>query len=201
MMSVLRRVWTFVTSINHHVLWLVVVLIAIFLSLLYSWNHPVQVGGPTYVQINPIKEVIHIKKVTVPIDKIVVLEKNELIKKLSGLPQSFIDNPLEQGTTTGVVKRSRTDTNVISIINTGTGESYLYSKSVPQKLLGFSQDKTWGGRFGIDRDGQKAEVFGGMDFYRIGPAYLGGYTEIGTHLDNLDNWEGKIMFQVSFKTW
>jgi hypothetical protein len=199
-MKVLKVIRTWVKTINPHLLWIVAVLVCVFCSLLWSWQHPHEIITDHYIEVPQIQEVIQIQKVPIYINKVIVLDKSELIKKVPGLPQSFIDNPKEQVTTTGQIKPSRTNTNVLSVINTDSGASHMLAKTTAPKLMGFVSDKSWGGRYGYDKNGQRIEVFGQVDFFRVGPAYIGGYVEAGSSFEK-PKLELEGMVTVSFKSW
>jgi hypothetical protein len=150
------------------------------MSAIYAWygerNKP-PVSQTVYIPTEQIKEVVKIKRVEVPVEKIVTIEKNVLVEKIK-LPDWFLDET-EQAIATGVIQPYEGKTNVISTLNTETGIGNIIAKQEPLPFLQFENKKEAGIRAGYTTDGAKAHttIYGRWQFLRIGSVHLGLYGE------------------------
>jgi hypothetical protein len=103
-----------------------------------------------YVTVDRIKYIDKIKKVEVPIEKIVTYEKNVIVKKVNGLPTWFVENADEQATATANLPETKGGYEVIGTINTKTGVGNIIAKEKPRSLFGLPNEKEIGVRAGYN---------------------------------------------------
>jgi len=151
----------------------IIILLLLFAGIIYaiSW-HKAPENNQVYIEPTQIREVVKwkIKKVMVPVEfkNIPVLNKEDVVKRIQGLPESFTTNPDEQAATTGEVKPWKGKTNVVSIINTKTGNSHLYTKQIPLPFFQFKNEGEWGGEAGYSDRGKTGAIFVKDNLVRIG---------------------------------
>lgn len=152
------------------------------LSALYAWygerNKP-PVSQTVYIPVDQIKEVEKIKRVEVPVEKIITIEKKVLVEKVEKLPATFIASPDEQATATAIIAPYEGDTQAIATINTSTGAGNIIARQMPLPFMQFENKKEAGVRAGYTTDGAKAHtsIYGRWNFLRVGNVHLGLYGE------------------------
>lgn len=160
----------------------------------YRGNHsPPNPPKTQYIYVPQVKEVEKIKRVEIPVEKIVVIEKNAAVSKLD-LPDEIKNDNNKQVTASGVVPPYDGDTNVLAIIDTQTGVSSISAKQVPLPFFDFEMKRAIGVRYGYStKYGSQADAYGRIDFFRIAGIHLGVYGEINSTGD------AKGMFQTEYR--
>ncbi len=177
--------------------WAIVALvILLILSSIVAWYRgqgKQVVSKIEYVKVPQIREVLKIKRVEIPVEKIVVLEKEAAAKKLD-LPPEIRDDPAKQIAATAVIAPYEGRTNVLALIDTGTGISSIAARQVPLPFFDFENRREIGLRYGVSlKHGMESDLYGRWDFFRIAGAHLGVYGEITTTGD------AKAMVQAAYK--
>lgn len=158
-------------------------------SLVWNWKHPVEV--PIWHTIPPIiKPVYH----TIPGPvQIRIIEKTIFKDKLV-LPD-WVNKDTEIAIiSSGVVSPYRGKTNVLSLLNTRTGEGDLLVKQVPLPIFEFEQYRMVGLRTGFDGKGSKSEVYGEWKFFRVADSHFGLYGDLDTRGD----WSVMVQCGIKF---
>jgi hypothetical protein len=131
-----------------------------------------------YVTPKPMKKVGKIKKKEIPVEKIISYDKEEVVKKVKGLPNYFVENADEQVIASADLPETKTGYEVLGTINTQTGVGNIIAKEKKQSLFGFPNEKEIGIRAGYNTGmRQQVSVYGKWDFLRVGNIYLGAYGE------------------------
>ena len=142
-----------------------------------SQYNPQIVTTIEYVSVPEIKEVIKIKRVEVPVEKIVTIEKEVLVEKIK-LPEWFIENADKQAIATAVIPPYEGDTNAVAIVDTKTGVGEIVIKREPLSFFGFANDTELYGKLGVNTDREiQLGVGGRWLFGRAGKAKIGVYGE------------------------
>ena len=142
-----------------------------------SQYNPQIVTTIEYVSVPEIKEVIKIKRVEVPVEKIVTIEKEVLVEKIK-LPEWFIENADKQAIATAVIPPYEGDTNAVAIVDTKTGVGEIVIKREPLPLMGFVNAKELYGKLGYNTKSELiASVGGRWLFARVGEIKFGLYGE------------------------
>jgi hypothetical protein len=161
------------------------------------WNHfyPKQTASTTYTTTAPIPAVANVPTQELPPQKVIVLVKQEAVKKLPDLPPDMKADPKQQITTTADIKPSPYGGSAVAFINTSTGRSSIIYKAKERPWLGFPSDITLGVRYGVTTraPGQESQLYAKWDFFRIGSAYLGAYGEVSSRP------EAKAMVDMSMR--
>jgi hypothetical protein len=157
---------------------LALLLIVATASSLYQWYKKPTGSTTTYVKVPEIKEVIKIKRVSVPgPERIVTIEKKVIVEKLQ-LPVWIAADADEQAIATAVIEPYKGNTNAIGLINTKTGVGQIVAKQEPLSMFGFVNDKEIGVRAGYSaKQGQEIDVYARWDFVRVGNVNVGVYGE------------------------
>jgi len=119
---------------------LLIVIIVFFIGGIYISDHVKKwlgkdTGTITYVKVPEIKEVIKYKTVKVPVKEVVTYEKEKVVEKLK-LPDWIIKDENKQVITTGEIKSYRGKTDVVTVLDTKTGESEMIAKQRPLPFIG-----------------------------------------------------------------
>ena len=146
----------------------------------YFWwksNNVKPVSKIEYVNVETIKYVDKIKRVEVPVEKIVTIEKEVLVEKIK-LPEWFVENESKQAIATAVIQPYEGKTNVIAVIDTKSGVGEIIAKQEALSLMGFQNDKEIYGKLGYNTDRELQVAVGGRWlFARIGKIKIGVYGE------------------------
>jgi hypothetical protein len=166
--------------------WAILLLgILLMLSIGVSWyreNHRPVLTKTVYQTVKEIKESLKIKRVEIPVDRIVVLEKKSL-DKIVGLSDDLKTDEAKQVTATGVIPPYEGDTNVLAVIDTNTGKSTIEAKQVPLSFMDFENKKAVGARCGVSTKSVSSvavDVYARWDFLRVERCHLGLYGEAGS---------------------
>lgn len=169
---------------KRNVKWIALGILALALiSLAVNRFWPKPAPAPTtYTAAAPIPAVANVPTVELPPQRVVVLVKQEAIKKLPDLPPEIKNDPKQQITATADIPPSPNGGSAVAFINRTTGRSGIIYKAKPQPLIGFPSDITVGVRYGVTTraPGQEGQLYGKWDFFRVGKAYLGMYGEVNT---------------------
>jgi hypothetical protein len=172
---------------------LVVLLILAVIVAWYRGNNEIPTSKTVYINVPEVKEVVKIKRIEIPVEKIVVIEKEAAAKKLD-LPEDIKNDPAKQITASGVVAPYEGKTNVLAVIDTGSGISSIVAKQVPLPFFDFENKKEIGIRYGVSFDNNlEGDLYGRWDFFRIANAHIGVYGEVNTTGD------AKAMIQAAYK--
>ena len=163
-------------------------------SALYAWYRPQPVINKTeYVNVPQIKEVVRIKRIEVPVEKVVTIEKQVVVEKLK-LPEAILKDEAKQIVATGEITPYEGVTNVVAVLDTKSGESEIIAKQKPLSLIAFENKKEIGVRYGVNATkGLQGDLYGRWDFLRVGSSHLGVYAEVNSRA------EAKAMLSVGYR--
>jgi hypothetical protein len=156
------------------------VLLLALMSATYAWyaekNKP-PVSKVEYIKVPEIKEVIKIKRVEVPIEKIVTVEKQVLIEKIK-MPDWFRTDTNKQAIATAVIEPYEGKSNAIAVIDTSNGIGEIVVKQEELSLVGFVNDRQIYAKAGYSTN-QETQITIGADwrFARIGKIKVGVFGE------------------------
>jgi len=161
----------------------------------YRGEHPPVASKTEYVKIPEIQTVTKIKRITVPVEKVVTLEKPVVVEKLK-LSETIAKDDAKQVISTGEVASYEGKTNVVAILDTKTGESQIIAKQEPLPFIDFVNKREVGLRYGYgsaSKLSMEADIYGRWDFLRVGNVHLGVYGEVNT------NGDGKAMISAGYR--
>lgn len=174
-----------ITKANIIIALIIVLLMIISSAALKAWyserNKPI-ISQKEYIVVPEIKEVIKIKRVTVPGPKTVVtIEKEKVVEKLK-LPNWVAQNADEQIIATGEIEPWEGKTDVVATLNIKSGVGNIIAKQRPLSLFAFENKKELGGRLGYTSKEFKQIItgFGRWQFLRVGNFHAGLYGEGNT---------------------
>lgn len=156
------------------------ILLLALMSATYAWyvekNKP-PVSKVQYIKVPEVKEVIKIKRVEVPVEKIITIEKKVIVEKLK-LPDWFRDNEDKQAIATAVIEPFEGRSNAVAVVDTETGEGEIIVKQEPLSFAGFANDKTIYTKAGYSTN-QETQITIGADwrFARVGKIKVGVFGE------------------------
>lgn len=174
----------------------IIALVAV-ISAVYFWYHKqTVVNNPTvYVPQKQIQIVEKIKRVEVPVEKIVTLEKLVAVEKLH-LPEWIKDNADKQIVATAVIEPYEGKTNAVATIDIKTGVSEIIAKQEPLSLFGLVNDKRIYGRIGYDTHSKTQVSLGAKwDFVRVGSMPIGVFIEGSNRNDG----EAIVGIEIGFR--
>jgi hypothetical protein len=159
------------------------ILIAVFVLLLlsvsssiYSWLNPQVVTKTEFTRVPEIREVVKIRKLKVPVKEVVTVEKKEAVGKLA-LPAWLKEDENKQVLATGSIEPYEGKTNVVSVLDTETGDSSVLARQEPLPFIAFESVKEIGIRAGITTEGYGGDIYGRWSFARIGNIHAAFYAE------------------------
>jgi hypothetical protein len=123
----------------------IIILLLIFalIGAIKSWyeekNKP-PISTVEYIKVPEIKETVKIKKVEVPVEKIVTIEREKIVEKVK-MPEWFVENEKEQAIATASLPKSKAGYDVISTINTETGVGNIIAKEKEMSFFGLPNHK------------------------------------------------------------
>lgn len=163
---------------------LIIVLAATAGAYVYSRVRPADIRAlPVFNEAAQIKEVVNIKRVSIPGPKeIQVIEKEKIVEKIA-LPEWVKKDANQQIISTGTVEpdRNRGNVEAVATLNTQTGESTMFMRQKDRKWLGLPNEAEIGIGYGIDSKGQVgATVYARYDIARIGGVVIHAYAEGST---------------------
>lgn len=142
---------------------------------------------------NELKQAGNIPRMSIPVKKIVALEKKAITKKLK-LKAPLATDDAQQIIATATVPASEGKTSAIAVMNTATGETHIEARQEAPSLFGFENKKEIGIRYGVTTGyGTEGALYGRWDFLRIGNVHLGAYGEVNTQGD------GKAMLSAAYR--
>jgi hypothetical protein len=149
-------------------------------SAIYAWyvekNKP-PISKVEYIKVPEIKEVIKIKRVEIPIEKIVTIEKQVLIEKIK-MPEWFRTDTNKQAIATAVIPAYEGNTNAVAIVDTKTGVGEIVVKQEPLSLVRFANDRQLYGKAGFSTNKETQVTIGAeWKFVRVGKIKVGVFGE------------------------
>ena len=149
-------------------------------ALLYGWYKPPQTITRTeYVKVPDIRETVKIKRVEIPIEKIVTIEKIVVVDRLN-LPAWIRDDESKQVIATGDFPSTRGGYTAAAIIDTKTGEGQIVAKEKRQPFFAWLNEKEIGGVYGLSTDSPRDWLaYGQWTPGRVGPIHGAIYTDGG----------------------
>jgi hypothetical protein len=155
-------------------------LLLALMSVSYAWykeKTKPPVSSVEYIKVPEIKEVIKIKRVEVPIEKIVTIEKQVLVEKLK-LPDWFKADTNKQAIATAVIEPYEGRSNTIAVIDTSTGVGEIIVKQEDLPFAGFANEKQIYGKVGYSTNSETQITIGAdWRFARIGKIKVGVFGE------------------------
>lgn len=147
-------------------------------SAIYFWYaKPSPIVKTEYVKVPSIKTIEKIKRVEVPVEKIVTIEKKVIVEKLK-LPDWFKNDAGKQAIATATIPPYEGNTSAISIIDTTTGVGEIIAKQEPLSLMAFVNQKEMYGKLGYATSREiQASIGGRWLFGRVGNIKVGTYVE------------------------
>lgn len=168
-------------------------------SLVYDWlkwEDPV-----TKVEYREVPKIVErVKVVEIPIEKIVIIDREDLEKKIPKLAETIKEK--EEVTATGVIPPYKGKTDVASVIDTESGKSKIVAKRRPLSTFQLMSETEIGTRLGISTYGGLAtDIYGRWTFLRIKKGYFGIYAEgSGANRRYMGNeFEAKLMLDFSLR--
>ena len=177
------------------ILLIVVTLVAVIAAGVawYREQHPTLVSKAQFVNVDKIKAVAKIKTAMVPVKEVSTIDKTAVVEKLK-LSDDVAKDENKQITTTGEIHSYEGNTNVVTVLDTKTGESNIIAKQQPLSFFDFENKKEIGVRYGTTiKTGIEADVYGRWDFLRVGNVHLGLYAEANSL------GEGKAMISAGYR--
>jgi hypothetical protein len=159
---------------------LIAVLTVALIAMVQAWYKerfkPV-IPQVNYVEVEKIKYINKIKKVEVPIEKIVTIDKTTLIKKVNGLPTWFVSNADEFAVSSANLPETKSGYEIIGTMNKN-GVGNIIAKEKPRSLIGFPNEKEIGARVGYNSKlAQEVSLYGRWNFLRVGNVHLSAYAD------------------------
>ena len=162
----------------------------------FHFKTPVAVNAEAYTPAPEIKETVKIKRIEVPVEKIITIEKEKVVERLK-LPDDIGKNPDKQIVATAVIPPHEGDTNAVAVMDTRTGEGSISIKQEDPALFAFVNKKELGGRFGYatDESGVKqvVDAYGRWTVLRVWRVHVGIYGEVNSRP------EGKGAVDISYR--
>lgn len=151
----------------------------ILIAMLSAWyDKPVVVAPQGYTQAPAIKGTATTKvEVPIKLGKVKIIPKAVVKKAIPELPPE-IDNDSTEVTGTAVIPPSETGTDVVTTIDTITGDTKIISKPKELSLFAFESKASIGLGYGYSTSGTVADVHGTYQFLRVGNAHVGVRGEI-----------------------
>lgn len=149
-------------------------------SATYAWyvekNKP-PISKVEYIKVPEIKEVIKIKRVEIPIEKIVTIEKQVLIEKIK-MPDWFRTDTNKQAIATAVIPAYEGNTNAVAVVDTQSGVGEIVVKQEELSLVGFANDKQIYTKAGYSTNSETQITIGAeWKFLRLGKIKVGAFGE------------------------
>jgi hypothetical protein len=149
-------------------------------SAIYFWyvekNKP-PVSKVEYIKVPEIKEVVKIKRVEIPIEKIVTIEKQVLIEKIK-MPDWFKTDTNKQAIATAVIEPYEGRTNAIAVVDTSSGVGEIVVKQEELSPVGFTNAKQIYGKVGYSTNSETQITIGAdWKFARVGKIRVGVFGE------------------------
>ena len=164
---------------------IIVSLVGIFLlvalaSATFAWykeKNKAPISKIEYIKVPEIKETVKIKRVEVPVEKIVTLEKTVVVEKLK-MPDWFKADTNKQAIASATVPPYEGKTSAVAVIDTKTGIGEIVVKQEPLNLVGFANDKQLYLKGGYSTNAEMQITVGGeWKFVRIGKLKMGVFGE------------------------
>jgi hypothetical protein len=175
--------------------------IGVFIGCMAAWDWYHQQSKSAqkdYVTTAPVPAAKKIKKVIIPVKKIIALEKKAVSKRLK-LPEAIASDDLKQVIATAQLPETETTglTDIVAVLDTDKGTTELLTKQQPLSFFGFENKKAIGVRYGISAGttslSREADIYGRWDVLRTGAVRWGLYGEVNSRGD------GKAMISAEYR--
>lgn len=154
------------------------------LSSVWQHYHPKVISKTEYLPTHEIKEVVKIKKVEVPVEKIVAYDKEKIVEKLN-LPEWVRKDTDIQAIATAIVPPYEGNTNTVALLNIKTGEGQIIAKQEQIPFISFEGKNTFYLKPAISSRGDIPLTIGlQRQFVRVKSVYIGLFGEGTTRLDD-----------------
>lgn len=143
------------------------------IAAVVAWYKPSPIpAGPGFIEPPPISGT-DVPKVDKPVKggKVKVIPKDDVEDSVEDLPEE-IKKPNTEVLATAKLAATENGYEVISTINTDTGESKLSAKELTPPLFAFENKKRIGAMYGVGSGGPVAGVFGEWSFLRVGNVHV-----------------------------
>lgn len=158
---------------------LIVLVLGAVSSSLYFWNksQTAPASKIEYIKVPEIKETIKIKRVEVPVEKIVTIEKKVLVEKMK-LPSWINEDKNKQAIATAVIEPYEGKSHAVAIIDTASGAGEIVIKQEPLSLMGFCNNKQIYAKAGYTTNSETNITIGAdWKFLRVGKIKVGVFGE------------------------
>ncbi|MBZ0158380.1 MAG: hypothetical protein K8I29_19455 [Alphaproteobacteria bacterium] len=159
-------------AFNRERIGLAILVVLVTVVALYSWFRPVPVvTEKVFTPVPQVKEVVKIKRVAIPVEKVIVVEKEKAVEALK-LPDEIAKDEKKQVIATGEVDPYEGKTEVVTVLDTGSGEASVLARRKPLPLFDVIGKKEIGIGYEVSSaGGQGAAVFGRWTLVRVGAIY------------------------------
>lgn len=148
------------------------ILILVLASMLYGWYTKVEPSTNTFTPTPQAPVVSKVPTEDVPVGKVKVYKKKEVIDKLPTLPEDIKTDPAKQVVSVVDTPKTKAGYTVVTTIDTTKGTFDTYSKEKELSLLGFENEVRIGGSYGMSSVGSTVErAYGEYTFARVGKIY------------------------------
>jgi hypothetical protein len=155
-------------------------------SALYGWySRPTLLPTQQFTTMAPSALVKGVSTSTVSVPKLKTFSKTELAKKVN-IPLEVMSSASKNVTAVVELPPSRGGTEVVSVVDSVTGETSILAKEKPLPLFGFENQKRIGVGVGFAtgrdvKNVQEVKVFAEWTFVRVGGAYGSVQAEVNTN--------------------
>jgi hypothetical protein len=130
--------------------------VGVFIGCIAAWDWYHQQSKSAqkdYVTAAPVPAAEKIKKVIIPVKKIIALDKKQASKKLK-LPEAIAQDENKQVIATAQLPETDTTgkTDIVAVMDTGSGATEIISKQQPQSFFAVINQKAIGVRYGVSAD-------------------------------------------------
>jgi hypothetical protein len=171
---------------------IVVVVLLAAASAVWAWFNPRTVIQEKFIEVEVPKEIVRIERVEILVEKIVVIEK-EAVMKTVFVPEYVRKDEDKQITAVGQVPPHDGKTSVVAVFDTSTGETKLNFRQERPPFFAFTNYRELGIRYGFGTMGREADLYGRWSFVRVGTLHLGIYAELNS------NKQAMAMLEVSYR--
>jgi len=145
-----------------------------------------------------------VTEVTLPVQKIIIYQKEEVAKRVP-LPPSISDNPDKEITASATVKPSEHTTTVLSVLDKETGKSEIFTRKEPLPFYELSMKGRIGTRY-LYTNLSEAQVvtFAEMEVLRVSSAHISLYGESGLTVagrrpgSDVSYWKAGVQLHYNF---
>lgn len=118
-------------------------------AMLFAWYKPPrEITRTEYVKVPEIRETVKIKRVEVPVEKIITLEKTVVVEKLK-LPEWIAKDAAKQVVSTADFPPTNGGYSAACLVDTTTGEGQIVAKEKRPPFFEFLNEKEIGAMVGL----------------------------------------------------